>query len=130
MLGLRPRRVHDFRRTFISLCRQDGARDDLLKWVTHGRPPGIMDVYTTPPWPALCAQMQVLDIMPPGTESQMESGVCDEAEANRPFESDLHSGLQSDLQCSEVSEMIEKNVWSRRESNPRPKEDSSKALRA
>ena len=35
-LGLRPRRQHDARRTFISLARADGARPDVLRWVSHG----------------------------------------------------------------------------------------------
>lgn len=62
-LGLRHRRPHDLRRTLISLARADGAREDLLKWVTHGSSKSnIMDVYTTPPWEALCAQIACLRI--------------------------------------------------------------------
>ena len=125
-LELRSRRVHDFRRSFISLCRQDGARDDLLKWVTHGRPPGIMDVYTTPPWPALCAQVQVLDISRLGSETAEKDDLTPPPKGSGLADSDL----QSCLQCSEPVGMIEENEWSRRESNPRPKEDPSKALRA
>ena len=154
LLGLRPRRVHDFRRTFISLCRQDGARDDLLKWVTHGRPPGIMDVYTTPPWPALCAQMQALEMPAPHADGHGFERAADAEDAHgfevpapdadayaqgspggEPSEAhlpngDLQSDLQSSLQSPELVEMVEERGWSRRESNPRPKEDSSKALRA
>src|SRR5262249_24419935 len=57
LLGLRGRRNHDARRTFISIARAGGARTDILKWVTHGQSQsggggesGIMDVYTTFPW--------------------------------------------------------------------------------
>ncbi len=53
-LGLRPRRVHDMRRTFITLARVDGARPDILEQVTHGVRGNIMNVYTTLPWPTLC----------------------------------------------------------------------------
>lgn len=61
-LGLRPRRTHDTRRTFISLCRADGARPDLLKCVTHGPPGDIMDLYTTTPWDTLCAEVAKLNL--------------------------------------------------------------------
>lgn len=59
-LGLRHRRVHDTRRSFISWCRGAGARDNMLKWVTHGRGKSILDDYTEPRWPDLCAQVLVL----------------------------------------------------------------------
>jgi integrase len=59
-LGLRQRRKHDCRRTFISLARADGARGEILKWVTHGPPRNIMDEYTTLPWEALCAEVAKL----------------------------------------------------------------------
>jgi hypothetical protein len=34
-LEMRHRRGHDLRRTMISLSRSDGARKDLLEWITH-----------------------------------------------------------------------------------------------
>ncbi len=33
-IGLRARRQHDARRTFISIARADGARPDILRWAT------------------------------------------------------------------------------------------------
>jgi integrase len=42
-LGLRKRRQHDLRRTFISLCLADGARKDVLRWITHG-PNGVVSL--------------------------------------------------------------------------------------
>jgi hypothetical protein len=48
----------------ISLARTHGARADLLKLCTHG--PGkssIMDVYTTFPWDALCAEVAKLQVV-------------------------------------------------------------------
>lgn len=68
-LGLRRRRMHDLRRTFISLARDDGANKDLLRWVTHGPSGDVMDSYTTPSWEALCAQVSCLKIgpLPPET---------------------------------------------------------------
>ena len=61
-IGLRPRRQHDYRRTFISLAREDGARSDLLESITHGPRGRIIDVYTTWPWPALCAEVAKLSV--------------------------------------------------------------------
>jgi integrase len=43
-LGLRPRRGHDLRRTFITLAQVDGARRDLLETVTHGSRGDIVSV--------------------------------------------------------------------------------------
>jgi hypothetical protein len=66
-LGLEHHRVHDTRRTFITLARQDGAREDMLKWVTHGRPKGIMNVYSEPPWELLAGEVMKLKIELRGT---------------------------------------------------------------
>jgi integrase len=62
MLGMRHRRGHDLRRTFITLAQVDGARRDLLETVTHGPRGNIINVYTTFPWPALCAEVAKLRI--------------------------------------------------------------------
>ena len=66
-LGLRNRRQHDARRTFITLCRADGADKDLLHLVTHGPEGDIMDIYTETEvlWPALCAEVGKLKLAPP-----------------------------------------------------------------
>jgi len=56
-IGLRHRRVHDFRRTGITLAREDGADKDVLRFCTHGGPEDILDVYTSLGWPKLCAQI-------------------------------------------------------------------------
>ena len=62
MLGLRRRRGHDLRRTFITLAQVDGARRDLLETVTHGPRGDIVSIYTTFPWPALCEEVAKLKI--------------------------------------------------------------------
>ena len=62
VLGLRGRRGHDLRRTFITLAQADGAPPHMLKWVTHGTRTGIMDQYTSPPWPPLCAEVAKLRV--------------------------------------------------------------------
>ena len=61
-LGLRKRRMHDARRTFISLARADGARVDHLEHITHGKRGDIMNIYTTLPWETLCAAVRCLRI--------------------------------------------------------------------
>jgi integrase len=61
-LGLRERRGHDLRRTFVTLAQVDGARRDLLETMSHGPRGDIVSVYTTFPWPALCAEIAKLKI--------------------------------------------------------------------
>lgn len=61
-LGLRARRQHDLRRSFITLAQVDGARRDLLEVVTHGPRGDIMTAYTSFPWSALCAEVAKLSI--------------------------------------------------------------------
>jgi integrase len=61
-LGMRQRRGHDLRRTFITLARVDGARADLLQMVTHNPSKNIIDIYTSMPWPSLCAEVAKLNV--------------------------------------------------------------------
>jgi integrase len=59
----RHRRGHDLRRTLITLARSDGAIDSILRLITHGpRPNEMLDVYSTPPWEVLCAEISKLRI--------------------------------------------------------------------
>ena len=68
-IGLRKRRQHDLRRTFISLCRADGGRGDILRFITHGPNKGdVFDSYTTLPWEALCAEVAKLRINLSGSD--------------------------------------------------------------
>lgn len=62
LLGLRARRQHDARRTFISIARGNGARKDILRWATHGPEGDVVDLYTSPPWNSLCEQVLTLNI--------------------------------------------------------------------
>jgi integrase len=61
-LGLRRRRQHDLRRTFISLARTDGARKDVLERVTHGSRGDIVDMYTELPWALRCEEVAKLRV--------------------------------------------------------------------
>jgi integrase len=65
-LGMRPRRGHDLRRTFITLAQEDGARRDVLQVITHAPDAAdIMSLYTTYPWSTLCAEVAKLQIALP-----------------------------------------------------------------
>ena len=61
-IGMRHRRTHDLRRTFISLARADGASRDVLKAITHGQSAEILDQYTTWPWATLCGAVSCLRV--------------------------------------------------------------------
>lgn len=56
VLGMRHRRFHDTRRTFVTLARAGGA-GAFLSWVSHGPSKAMLDVYTTAPWANLCAEV-------------------------------------------------------------------------
>ena len=76
LLGFRHRRGHDLRRTFITLAQVDGARRDLLETITHGPRGSIINVYTTFPCPALCAEVAKLKIRKQRTRWGHEAGVA------------------------------------------------------
>jgi integrase len=67
-IGLRPRRVHDTRRTFITLARVGGARCDVLEQITHTARRDVMNLYTTLPWPTLCDAIKCLRARRIGTK--------------------------------------------------------------
>src|SRR5262249_11868003 len=65
-LGMRLRRGHDLRRTFITRAQEAGARRDVLKVITHAPDAAdVMSLYTTYPWPTLCAEVAKLQIALP-----------------------------------------------------------------
>jgi integrase len=61
-LGLRARRFHDTRRTFISLGRTDGANPAVLKTVTHDQVGDQFDQYTTFSWETKCEAVTCLKL--------------------------------------------------------------------
>jgi integrase len=61
-LGMRHRRVHDLRRTFLSLAEADGADTSILYWGTHGRPGDILGAYRDADWRRLCEELQRLHV--------------------------------------------------------------------
>jgi integrase len=63
-LGLRKRRHYDSRATFISLAEGHGARDDMVRWITHPSPRSAMDGYKRLSllWPAMCEAVQCVPV--------------------------------------------------------------------
>lgn len=62
VLGFRPRRAHDLRRTGISLAVDGGADEALLKRGTHAPPKHVMGLYTSVAWESLCREVGKLDL--------------------------------------------------------------------
>ena len=61
-LGLRKRRLHDLRRSLVSLAREDDCNMGIFKFITHGSSSSIIDQYTTLSWEALCREMLKLKV--------------------------------------------------------------------
>ena len=62
-LRLNPRRLHDFRRTFVTLAQADGAAPSVLRWITHT--PARSDMiatYSSLPWATLCEAVSCMRI--------------------------------------------------------------------
>jgi integrase len=64
-IGLRARRGHDLRRTFVTLIRVDGGRSEVLRPITHPGEKDIIGLYTTFPWPVVCEELSKLRIPVP-----------------------------------------------------------------
>lgn len=57
--GLRHRRLHDARRTLISVLRSAGVSDTAIRAVTHtSTSDRILDAYTTWKWAGLCGELE------------------------------------------------------------------------
>jgi hypothetical protein len=58
--GLRERRQHDARRTWLSTVRAAGADSTHAKWIAHGPEDSVLADYTTLPWAVLCKVVEGL----------------------------------------------------------------------
>lgn len=72
-VGIRARRLHGARHTFISLATDDGARGDLIKLLTHPRPTGPGEEgsfggYRHVAWETLCAEVMKIRVLRRGDE--------------------------------------------------------------
>lgn len=71
LLGLRQRRIHDLRRSFITLAQDDGAPREVIRQITHTAPStDIVELYTTRGWATLCRAVECLRIEIPGPEEE------------------------------------------------------------
>lgn len=71
-LGMRVRRGHDLRRTFISMGQDDGAPRDVLEAITHKGNQSTMSGYTTFTWQTLCAAVSCIQLPdPPGFDTAL-----------------------------------------------------------
>jgi hypothetical protein len=61
-LGFRARRLHDAKRTVVSLLTEDGARDPILTYIAWGPRKNVRDLYVTLPWEAFCGEMLKLKL--------------------------------------------------------------------
>jgi integrase len=61
-LGLRHRRVHDFRRSMISHARSDGADRETVEKISHQGAKDVLDMYTTLEWKRLCEELGKLAV--------------------------------------------------------------------
>lgn len=76
VLGIPHRRFHDLRRTFISLAQADGARRDHLQRTTHtAGTRHAFDLYTTLPWPTLCAAVAAFKPVPETEEATFATAI-------------------------------------------------------
>ncbi|MBL8933974.1 MAG: site-specific integrase [Archangium sp.] len=57
-------RVHDLRRTFITLAQADGGLPASVRSITHTGKRDILDLYTSLPWEAKCAAVASLRLEP------------------------------------------------------------------
>lgn len=72
--GLRHRRLHDARRTLLSLVRSSEAPADVARAITHTViADKVLDAYTTFEWQALCKAVMSVDWHLPGPPSLNDS---------------------------------------------------------
>ncbi len=89
-VGLRPRRGHDLRRTFVTLLQIDGARREVIKTISHGvSEADILDMYTSFPWPTLCEEIAKLRVSLPATPppGRTNDGVAAKTNGSSPISS-------------------------------------------
>lgn len=64
-IGLRKRRLHDLRRSFISFCLEDGVNPSILKRFTHlPNQTNMLDVYSSFSWVRVCYEILKLNLTP------------------------------------------------------------------
>jgi len=114
----------------ISLARTDGARKDILELCTHTprKSGNTIDLYTTFPWEALCAEVAKFKVQSYERGQLARLPLAAPAEKENPGSPDGARGLAT---ASRKTESFPGDTeWRRRESNPRPKAFRPSTLRA
>lgn len=108
VIGLRHRRIHDTRRTFVSLARDGGADDGKLKWISHGGDKrSMVDLYSGLAWPTLCAQVTFLNVgTAEGSVTGSVTAPFSTESANRESQSNPTTFSVSELRARQDS-----NLW-------------------
>lgn len=60
-LGFRQRRLHDLRRTFVTLARRKAPKEHVA-WITHAPPTAVIDGYTSPEFETMCAVVAKIEV--------------------------------------------------------------------
>jgi hypothetical protein len=106
----------------ISLARTDGARKDILELCTHTprKSGNTIDLYTTFPWEALCAEVVKLKVQRHERGQLARLALAASAEKENPGSPDGDRGVATSL--ATVSRKAESfpgdTEWRRRESKP------------
>ena len=102
---IRGRRAHSLRRSFISLARSDGAQRDVLERITHNAKGEVIERYTWLDWPALCAAVSALRVVP--LEAMPTDAAAHSPELLRPGE------LSASKSAARVSAGTSIPAWAR-----------------
>lgn len=120
-LGLRHRRGHDLRATFITFATADGANETHLEACTHTpKKKSAFDLYNRIPWPVRCAAVAALKVegKAPARGELVQLRTAVGAQPVEVDGSERAESLPSRYPEGETSAMIGKTEWRRRESNP------------
>lgn len=74
LCGIRGRRAHDLRRTFVSAAQEDGIPPHIVKIWTHSGNGDVLSMYTTIAWSVQCAELMKLTIELPPVDASTDHG--------------------------------------------------------
>ena len=112
-LGLRARRGHDLRRTFITLARADGGRADVLRPLTHPGERDIIGLYSSFPWPVICAELAKLQLPLPSSSPLADPAPAIELPAPAPQQAPTGSEARPLAAIVPISEIAARRVAGR-----------------
>lgn len=103
-LGLRHRRFHDTKRTFVTLARAGGA-GAFLRWISHGPTKGEMqDTYASPPWETLCREVMAIKAQLRGEAVLLPLRAAAGGADQAPETPQLRSQLQTEVPHMEATD--------------------------